>query len=56
VQSADGSELASVNSTDAKDSKFFNRYLVRTVNLSAGKNVIEIYVDGVRVDRKASTG
>jgi hypothetical protein len=44
-----------VNATDANDSKLFNGYLVRTVELAEGKNVIEVFVDGVRVDRKAYT-
>jgi hypothetical protein len=48
-------EIAWVNATDVDDSKLFSGYLVRTVNLAAGKNVIEVYVNGVRVDRKAYT-
>jgi hypothetical protein len=50
-----GKEIAWVNATDANDSKLFNGYLVRTVELAEGKNVIEVFVDGERVDRKAYT-
>jgi hypothetical protein len=48
-----GKEIAWVNTTDSSDSKLTSGYLVRTVDLAPGKNVIEVFVDGVRVDRKA---
>jgi hypothetical protein len=51
-----GKEIAWVNTTDSSDSKLTSGYLVRTVDLAPGKNVIEVYVDGIRVDRKAYTG
>jgi hypothetical protein len=51
-----GKEIAWVRTTDPTDRKLTNGYLVRTVELAEGKNVIEVYVDGVRVDRKAYTG
>jgi hypothetical protein len=50
-----GEEIAWVNATDANDSKLLNGYLVRTVELAEGKNVIEVFVGGERVDRKAYT-
>jgi hypothetical protein len=50
-----GKEVAWVNTTDANDRKLTNGYLVRTLTLSEGKNVIEVFVDGKRVDRKAYT-
>jgi hypothetical protein len=43
-----GKEIAWVNATDSNDSKLFNGYLVRTVELAEGKNVIEVFVDGER--------
>jgi hypothetical protein len=46
-----GKEIAWVNATDANDSKLFNGYLVRTVELAEGKNVIEVFVDGERERR-----
>jgi hypothetical protein len=46
-----GKEIAWVNATDANDSKLFNGYLVRTVELVEGKNVIEVFVDGERERR-----
>lgn len=48
-----GKEIAWVNTADPNDSKLLNEYLVRTLELVDGKNVIEILVDGKRVDRKA---
>jgi hypothetical protein len=51
-----GKEIAWVNTSDSSDSKLTAGYLVRTVDLAPGKNVIEVYVDGSRVDRKAYTG
>lgn len=48
-----GKEIAWVNTADPNDSKLLNEYLVRTLELVDGKNVIEIFVDGKRVDRKA---
>jgi hypothetical protein len=47
-----GKEIAWVNTTDSSDSKLTSGFLVRTVDLAPVKNVIEVYVDGVRVDRK----
>jgi hypothetical protein len=46
-----GKEIAWVNATDVNDSKLFNGYLVRTVELAEGKNVIEVFVDGERERR-----
>jgi hypothetical protein len=46
-----GREIAWVNATDASDRKLVDGYLVRTVTLEAGKNVIEVLVDGVQVRR-----
>jgi len=53
-----GKEIAWVNATSAADSKLRTAngasYLVRTVDLVEGqKNVLEIYVDGVRSARSA---
>jgi hypothetical protein len=50
-----GKEVAWVNATTDSDSKLRDGYLVRTINLEPGKNVIEIFVDGVRVKRVAHT-
>ena len=55
-----GEEIAWVNATSAADSKLRTAngasYLVRTVGLVMGqKNVLEIYVDGVRTARTAYT-
>jgi hypothetical protein len=50
-----GKEIAWVNTTDSSYSKLTSGYLVRTIDLAPGKNVIEVYVDGIRVDRKAYT-
>jgi hypothetical protein len=50
-----GKEIAWVRTADPTDPKLTNGYLVRTVELAEGKNVIEVFVDGVRVDRKAYT-
>jgi hypothetical protein len=50
-----GKEVAWVNTTDTNDRKLTNGYLVRTLTLSEGKNVIEVFVGGKRVDRKAYT-
>lgn len=50
-----GKEVVWVNAEDESDPKLTNDYLVRTLNLLSGKNIIEIYVDGKRVDRKAYT-
>jgi hypothetical protein len=46
-----GREIAWVNATDASDRKLTDGYLVRTVTLEPGKNVIEVLVDGVQVRR-----
>lgn len=50
-----GREIAWVNALDASDRKLRlaggSNYLVRTVNLVAGKNVLEIFMDGERVKR-----
>jgi hypothetical protein len=48
-----GKEIAWVNATDASDPKLFNGYLVRTIELAEGKNIIEVFVDGERVRRTA---
>lgn len=50
-----GKEVAWINADDINDPKLTSDYLVRTLNLLSGKNIIEIYVDGKRVDRKAYT-
>lgn len=54
-----GKEIAWVKAKTAADPKLRNAngasYLVRTVTLAAGKNVLEIYVDGVRTTRVAYT-
>lgn len=50
-----GKEVAWINTDDPDDAKILNDYLVRTLELVDGKNVIEIWVDGKRVDRKAYT-
>lgn len=46
-----GKEIAWVNTTDPNDSKLLNEYLVRTLELVDGKNVIEVFVDGERERR-----
>jgi hypothetical protein len=50
-----GKEIAWVNAKDASDPKLRlangSSYLVRTVDLAAGKNRFEILVDGVRIFR-----
>jgi hypothetical protein len=54
-----GKEIAWVRATSAADSKLRTAngasYLVRTVEFAAGKNVLEVYVDGVRTTRTAYT-
>ena len=54
-----GKEIAWVNATSAADSKLRSAngssYLVRTVEFADGKNVLEVYVDGVRTTRTAYT-
>jgi hypothetical protein len=50
-----GLEVAWVNAASADDSKLRDGYLVRTLTLAAGKNVIEVYVDGKRVERRVAT-
>lgn len=54
-----GREIAWVNAVDASDPKLRkangDHYLVRTVNLKAGKNVLEIFVDGIRERRTVYT-
>jgi hypothetical protein len=54
-----GKEIAWVRATSATDSKLRTAngasYLVRTVEFAAGKNVLEVYVDGVRTTRTAYT-
>ena len=53
-------EIAWIRAVDNTDPKlrFANdtHYLVRTVNLTEGKNAIEIFVTGERVGRVAYTG
>ncbi len=51
-----GREVAWVNAASAADPKLRDGYLVRTLTLAAGKNVIEVYVDGERVSRRVATG
>jgi hypothetical protein len=46
-----GREIAWVRTEDSSDSRLTNGYLVRTVELSQGKNVIEVLVEGERVRR-----
>lgn len=50
-----GKEIAWVNAKDESDPKLRlaggSNYLVRTVNLAAGKNVLEVYINGERVKR-----
>jgi len=48
-----GSEIAWINAEDAADPKLFDNYLVRTIELVDGKNAIEVFIDGVRVQRWA---
>jgi hypothetical protein len=55
-----GNELAWIRATSAADSKInvANDGMVRSVFVSdmlVGRNVIEIYVDGVRIDRRIFT-
>ena len=50
-----GKEIAWVNTSDVNDPKLFNGYLVRTVELAEGKNIIEVFVNGERVRRVAYT-
>jgi hypothetical protein len=54
-----GKEIAWVNASSSADSKLRTAngasYLVRTVEFAAGKNVLEVYVDGVRTTRTAYT-
>jgi hypothetical protein len=50
-----GKEIAWVNAKDSSNSKLTNGYLARTIDLVPGKNVIEVFVGGKRVDRKAYT-
>ena len=50
-----GEEVAWINTNDPEDAKLLNEYLVRTLQLVDGKNIIEILVDGKRIDRKAYT-
>ncbi len=51
-----GREVAWVNAASSDDPKLRDGYLVRTLTLAAGKNVIEVYVDGERVSRRVATG
>ena len=48
-----GEEIAWVRTEDPNDPKLTNGYLVRTVELAPGKNVIEIFVEGERIRRNA---
>ena len=58
-----GKEIAWVNATSASDSKLRSvvkngvdtNYLVRTVDLEPGKNIVEVFLDGERVKRVAYT-
>lgn len=54
-----GREVAWVSALDGSDPKLRlannSHYLVRTVNLGPGKNVLEIYLDGERVRRVSYT-
>lgn len=55
-----GNEVAWVKAADLRDPKLSvvngSTYLVRTVELVSGKNVLEIHVDGKRVWRAAYSG
>lgn len=59
-----GEEVAWVNAVSSEDAKLrmlvrgelTTPYLVRTISLKPGKNVIEVYVDGTRVKRVAYSG
>jgi len=51
-----GREVAWANALSADDPKLRDGYLVRTLTLAAGKNVIEVYVDGERISRRVATG
>jgi hypothetical protein len=51
-----GKEIAWVNAAAADDPKLRDGYLVRTLTLAEGKNVIEVLVDGERVSRRVATG
>jgi hypothetical protein len=50
-----GKEIAWANAKDASDRKLRivgeDNYLVRTVNLGKGKNVLEVFVNGKRTTR-----
>ena len=48
-----GEEIAWVRTDSTQDPKLTNGYLVRTLELKEGKNVIEVLVDGERVRRTA---
>ena len=54
-----GKEIAWVNAVDEADPKLRSTtdfsYMVRTIFLEEGKNVLEIYLDGVRTSRTAYT-
>ena len=54
-----GKEIAWIRAESPDDPKLRtaggSHYLVRTINLSEGKNAIEVYVDGERVRRSAYT-
>jgi hypothetical protein len=51
-----GREVAWVNAASDDDPKLRDGRLVRTLTLAAGRNVIEVYVDGERVSRRVATG
>ena len=48
-----GLEIAWIDAEDASDPKLFEDYLVRTIELVEGKNAIEVFIDGERVQRWA---
>jgi hypothetical protein len=50
-----GQEVAWANALSADDPKLRDGYLVRTLALAAGKNVLEVFVDGERVSRRVAT-
>jgi len=48
-----GQEVAWINTSNPADPRLTNGYFVRTLKLVEGKNVIEVFVDGVRIKRVA---
>lgn len=50
-----GEEIAWVRTNDPNDPKLRDGYLVRTINLEMGKNVVEVVVDGETIRRTVYT-